>query len=113
MDIRPADILAAHRRLRGRVRETPLVEDPVLSQARGQSVRLKLECWQATGSFKLRGALNRVLTLAPEARARGLLAVSAGNHALGAAAHARRRLAGAGARPSLWRSGASDLARVS
>lgn len=85
MEIRFADILAAHRKLRGRVRETPLVPDPILSEARGAAVRLKLECWQVTGSFKYRGALSRVLALTPGERARGLLAVSAGNHALGVA----------------------------
>jgi threonine dehydratase len=88
VDIRFADILLAHRQLRGRVRETPLSPEPVLSEARGAPVRLKLECWQVTGSFKYRGALSRVLALTPEERDRGLLAVSAGNHALGVAAAA-------------------------
>lgn len=88
MDVRLTDILAARRALQGRVRETPIVDDAVLSEVRGAPVRLKLECWQATGSFKIRGALNRVLSLTAEERARGLLAVSAGNHALGVAAAA-------------------------
>jgi len=46
---------------------------------------LKLECWQPTGSFKVRGALNNMATLSPEARVRGVVAASAGNHALGVA----------------------------
>lgn len=85
LEIRFADIAAAHRRIEGRVRRTPLVLEPRLSERRGSPVHLKLECWQTTGSFKYRGALHRVLMCTPEERARGLLAVSAGNHALGVA----------------------------
>jgi len=91
MDVTAADVLDAYRRIEGGVRRTPIVADPILSEAHGAAVRLKLECWQETGSFKLRGALNRVARLTPEERSRGLIAVSAGNHAF-AVAHAAAAL---------------------
>jgi threonine dehydratase len=70
-----ADILAARERIAGRVLRTPLVPCPPLG------VSLKLELLQPTGSFKVRGAFNRLLSLTAEERARGVVAVSAGNHA--------------------------------
>jgi threonine dehydratase len=82
-----ADVLAAARRLRGIVRRTPLERCDGLSG--GTEVFLKLEGMQRTGSFKLRGAYNRVATLPPEARARGLVTASAGNHGQGVALAAR------------------------
>ncbi|HEX8212811.1 MAG TPA: pyridoxal-phosphate dependent enzyme [Longimicrobium sp.] len=82
-----ADVLAAARRLQGIVRRTPLERCDGLSD--GAEVFLKLEGMQRTGSFKLRGAYNRVATLAPEARARGLVTASAGNHGQGVALAAR------------------------
>lgn len=72
---------AARARIEGRVRRTPLVRAPALSDLMGTDVWLKLENRQETGAFKVRGALNRLLTLAPEARARGVATISAGNHA--------------------------------
>jgi len=63
----------------------------VLSELTGTDVYLKLECEQITGSFKLRGAYNALASLAPERRARGVIAASAGNHGLGIA-HAARAL---------------------
>jgi threonine dehydratase len=82
-----ADVLAAARRLEGIVRRTPLERCDGLS---GEAeVFLKLEGMQRTGSFKLRGAYNRVATLAPHARARGLVTASAGNHGQGVALAAR------------------------
>jgi threonine dehydratase len=87
--LRPADVLAAAERLRPLVRRTPLVFNPALSAIAGGSVYLKLENEQKTGSFKLRGALNVLATLAPEVRARGVVASSAGNHGLGVAYAAR------------------------
>ena len=51
----------------------------------GLDARLKLECWQPTGSFKVRGAVNALFSLSPDERARGVVAASAGNHALGLA----------------------------
>jgi threonine dehydratase len=86
MQISAGDVVDASLRLRGHVRRTPIVEDAVLTDRRGAPVLLKLECWQRTGSFKVRGAYNRVLALSPEEGRRGLIVVSAGNHALGVAA---------------------------
>ncbi len=82
---------AAARRIRPFVRRTPLVPSPALSEATGAEVALKLECWQVTRSFKVRGAYNFLLSLGPAARGVGLVAASAGNHALGVA-HAARGL---------------------
>ena len=80
-----ADIAAAARRLAGRVARTPLYESVPLSEAAGRPVWLKCENRQHTGSFKARGALHKLLTLAPAELARGIVAASAGNHALGIA----------------------------
>ncbi|MGC6575070.1 pyridoxal-phosphate dependent enzyme, partial [Escherichia coli] len=69
---------------------TPLLPAPRLSELTGASVFVKHENMQATGAFKERGALNRLLALSPEERARGVVAMSAGNHAQAVAYHARR-----------------------
>ncbi|MDB4886703.1 MAG: putative threonine dehydratase, partial [Gemmatimonadetes bacterium] len=87
----PADILAAAQRLRGVVERTPLTRSTVLSALAGTDVFLKHEERQRTGSFKLRGAYNALATLSAEARERGVVASSAGNHGLGVA-HAARAL---------------------
>ncbi|MCC7368005.1 MAG: threonine/serine dehydratase [Chloroflexi bacterium] len=79
------DVQAASRRIRPYVQRTPLERSGWLSQASGAEVWLKLECFQLTGSFKLRGALNALLSLDAEARAKGVLTASAGNHGLGVA----------------------------
>ena len=84
-DLRATDVLAAAERIRPHVRRTPLVRSAALSEIAGGDVHLKLENEQVTGSFKLRGALNAIATLSPEARARGVVASSAGNHGLGVA----------------------------
>src|SRR4030081_18800 len=63
----------------------------MLSALTGQQVYLKLENLQMTGSFKERGALNRIAMLTPEQAARGVIAASAGNHAQGVAYHANKR----------------------
>jgi threonine dehydratase len=78
-------IQAARRRITPHLRATPLVHSPALSARSGCEVWLKLECLQPTGSFKVRGALNRVSRLAPAELARGLVTGSAGNHGLGVA----------------------------
>ena len=83
------DVFLAARRIAPHARRTPLERSAPLSDELGCDVYLKLECWQRTGSFKLRGALNRLLTLPDEARRRGLLTCSAGNHGLGVAEAAR------------------------
>ncbi len=72
------------------VRETPCESSPSLSAAGGGRVQLKLENQQRTGSFKLRGASNKILGLPPAARARGVIAASSGNHGLGVADAAAR-----------------------
>jgi threonine dehydratase len=70
--------------------KTPLVLAPALSEAAGCEVWLKLETQHPTGSFKERGALNKLLTLNANERGAGVVAMSAGNHAQGVAFHARR-----------------------
>ncbi len=83
-------IRAAQRVLQGNVVRTPLVAAPALSDITGVDVRLKLENLQQTGAFKARGALNKLVSLAPAARRAGVIAISAGNHAQGVALHAGR-----------------------
>jgi threonine dehydratase len=84
-----ADVHAARERIAGRVRLTPMTHSPSLSDRLGVPVHLKLEHHQDTGSFKLRGATNAVLALSEEARSRGVVGVSTGNHGRGLA-HAAR-----------------------
>jgi threonine dehydratase len=83
-----ADIEAAAQRLAGVAVQTPLVESPLLSQRVRGRVLLKLETLQRTGSFKFRGAYNRLVQLSPDERRRGVVAFSSGNHAQGVAAAA-------------------------
>lgn len=83
------DVRAAAARIRGRVMRTPLVHAAKLSAVTGADIWLKLENLQYTGAFKERGALNKLLLLDDETRARGVIAASAGNHAQGLAYHAR------------------------
>jgi threonine dehydratase len=82
-------IREARERLAGRLPRTPLVGSATLGERLGCRVSLKLECLQKTGSFKPRGALNKMLALSAEERARGVVAVSGGNHAQGVAYAAR------------------------
>ena len=84
------DIRAAAARLRGHVLDTPCLPSRTLGELLGCEVFLKFENHQFTASFKERGALNRIAQLTPEEQARGVLAVSAGNHAQGVAYHAQR-----------------------
>src|ERR1700750_2168657 len=86
-----ADVEAARERLRGSIYYSPCPHSQMLSGLTGQQVYLKLENLQMTGSFKERGALNRIATLTPEQAKRGVVAASAGNHAQGVAYHATRR----------------------
>jgi threonine dehydratase len=81
------DIVAAEARIRPHVRETPLVHSPALSDATGAEIWLKCENLQATGSFKVRGATNALLSLPADARRRGVVAASSGNHGV-AVSHA-------------------------
>ncbi len=78
-----SDVLQAHRAIRPFIRKTPLIYSPYLSEKTGGKIWLKLECWQPTGSFKVRGALNKVHTLTDAEKARGVVTASAGNHGLG------------------------------
>ena len=84
------DIRDAAVRLQGQVLDTPCVESKTLSQIVGAQVFLKFENLQFTASFKERGACNKLAQLSPEERARGVVAMSAGNHAQGVAYHAQR-----------------------
>lgn len=86
-----ADVLAAKERIGSAVYKTPCTRSEMLSRITGQSVHLKLENLQMTGSFKERGALNKIATLTEEESKRGVVAASAGNHAQGVAYHATRR----------------------
>jgi threonine dehydratase len=79
------DVYAARERIGGRLRRTPLLESAQLSQLTGANVLLKAELFQHTGSFKPRGVLSKLATLTPAERDRGLLGISAGNHAIGLA----------------------------
>ena len=83
-------IRAAADRLQGQVLRTPCVESRTLSQITGCQVFLKFENLQYTASFKERGACNKLAQLSAEERARGVVAMSAGNHAQGVAYHAQR-----------------------
>jgi threonine dehydratase len=76
-----SEIRAAAERIRGHVHRTPLLSSRSIGEAAGGRVFLKCESFQKTGSFKPRGALNKVLSLPGEDRGRGLVTVSAGNHA--------------------------------
>jgi threonine dehydratase len=90
-----SEVLAAEGRIRSRVRETPLEHSPYLSGLSDAEVYLKLESHQLTGSFKLRGAMNKLLSLSPEERDRGVVTASSGNHA-GAVAFALSEIGGSG-----------------
>ncbi len=85
-----ADIEAAAQRLSGIVRDLPLVEPRWLEEIVGGEVRLVTENLQRAGSFKIRGAYNRIAQLTDEEKARGVVAASAGNHAQGVALAAQR-----------------------
>lgn len=75
-----ADIVAAASRIGGTITRTPLEPAPYLSEVAGVPVYLKLECWQRTRSFKLRGAYNAIAAMSAADRARGIVTASAGNH---------------------------------
>jgi threonine dehydratase len=91
LSISLADVVAARERVRGSIYCSPCPHSQMLSALTGQQVYLKLENLQMTGSFKERGALNRIATLTPEQATRGVVAASAGNHAQGVAYHATKR----------------------
>src|SRR5258708_32305195 len=78
--VRLADIQQARTRIAGRVKRTPLERNETLSRRLGTNENLKLELFQKTGSFKRRGAFNKVLGVPPDQRGRGLVARGGGNH---------------------------------
>jgi threonine dehydratase len=84
------DIRAAAQRIDGAVIRTPMLVSKTLSEIIGAEVWLKFENLQFTAAYKERGALNKLLQLSPEERARGVIAASAGNHAQAVAYHAKR-----------------------
>src|SRR5215211_7814545 len=84
------DVERAARVIAGQVLRTPLVPAPRLSDLTGASVLVKHENMQPTGSFKERGAVTKLDSLNPDERRRGVIAMSAGNHAQAVAYHARR-----------------------
>jgi threonine dehydratase len=89
LDLRLEAVREAATRLEGRVHKTPCWESRTFSELCGGRVWLKYENLQRTGSYKLRGALNRILTLSEDARKRGVIAASAGNHGQGVAVAAQ------------------------
>lgn len=91
MSLSLKDIQSARQRIAPCIRRTPLTPSTTLSERLKTNVYVKLELFQKTGSFKVRGAFNKALTLKPEERERGIVAVSGGNHAQ-AVAYAARAL---------------------
>src|SRR4051812_16046688 len=89
MAVEFSDITAAAGRIKGRVILSPCPASGSLSQATGIDVYCKLEYLQRTGSFKERGACNALLLLSSEQKKRGVIAASAGNHALGVTYHSK------------------------
>ena len=85
-----SDIQTALGRIRESIQISPCTRSETFSELAGNSVYLKLENRQRTGAYKERGALNKLLTLSPEERSRGVIAASAGNHAQAVAYHAAR-----------------------
>jgi threonine dehydratase len=90
LPISAAEVRAAAARLAGAIEHTPCLPSRTLSQLTGAQVFLKFENLQFTASFKERGALNKLLSLGAEERRRGVIAMSAGNHAQAVAYHAAR-----------------------
>src|SRR5437868_1149273 len=102
------DIEAARARLQGVARVTPVYRSETLSRACELDVHLKAENLQRTGSFKIRGAYNRISTLSPEQRAAGVVAASAGNHGQAVAWAARE----VGAQARVFMAQDSAMAKV-
>ncbi len=84
------DVVSARKRIRDFVETTPVLTSSVIDNIAGAKVLIKAECLQQTGSFKLRGATNRLLQIPKKQRDRGVVAFSSGNHAQGVARAARR-----------------------
>lgn len=86
-----AELKLASERLKGTARHTEIIPSPVLSEMTGHEILLKPENLQVTGSFKIRGAYNKIASLAEEQLSHGIVTASAGNHAQGVAYAARER----------------------
>ena len=86
-----AELKLAAERLKGTARHTEIIPSKVLSDMTGHEILLKPENLQVTGSFKIRGAYNKIASLSDEQLARGIVTASAGNHAQGVAYAARER----------------------
>lgn len=84
------DVVAARKRIRDHIETTPVLTSSVIDNIAGAKLLIKAECLQQTGSFKLRGATNRLLQIPKKKRDRGVVAFSSGNHAQGVARAARR-----------------------
>jgi threonine dehydratase len=102
------DIERARARIKDDIYMSPCAHSETFSQLTGNKVYFKLENLQMTGSFKERGALNKILTLTDEEKRRGVIAASAGNHAQGVAYHATRK----GIRSTIVMPAASPLVKV-
>src|SRR2546423_6501876 len=89
MTVTIADIEAARARLRDIILPSPIIADARLSREIGAAAHLKAESLQKSGSFKIRGAYNKISQLTDEEKKRGVIAASAGNHAQGVALAAR------------------------
>jgi threonine dehydratase len=89
MSLRLEDVRAAARRLGNRIHRTPVISCQSFDDASGYQVFFKCENLQRAGAFKIRGALNKLLTLTPDERARGVVGFSSGNHGQGVALAAR------------------------
>lgn len=83
------DVLSARKRIRRQVETTPILTSAVIDEIAGARLLIKAECLQQTGSFKLRGATNRLLQIPQKHRDNGVVAFSSGNHAQGVARAAR------------------------
>src|SRR5437588_7605025 len=90
MSVTIADVELARRTIEGQVLRTPMLPAPRLSRLTGAEIFVKYENLQVTNSFKERGALNKLAALSEPERARGVIAMSAGNHAQAVAYHAAR-----------------------
>src|ERR1051325_9740774 len=88
--IQLSDVQTALGRIRADIRVSPCPRSETFSAVTGNSIYLKMDNQQRTGAFKERGALNKILTLTEDERARGVIAASAGNHAQGVSYHAGR-----------------------
>ena len=89
MTVKLADIEAARSLLKGIINSTPIIVDEQLSREIGATASVKAECLQRAGSFKIRGAYNKLSSLTDQDKRRGVIAASAGNHAQGVALAAK------------------------